>query len=116
MKLSEIKDKISAARYDALQEARKEWDYSYRPSRGTFLCTGDESGQCAPNIEAECPTWDGKLSSIKVLIERVQKEYPSVTKVYISGGYDGADSPYAYQNGDYEPCIASWETTVWERT
>ncbi len=115
MKLSEIKEKIGQARYDALREAKSDWTYKYQPSRGQFLCTGDANGQCAPNVEAECPTWDGNLRSIKTLIEKVKQDYPAVTKIYLSGGYDGAESPYAYQQGDYEPWIASWSVPIWER-
>ena len=114
MKLTTVKDKVGEARAKALKDAKREFDFRYFPSRGVNLCTSNAHGdQCGPNPDAECPSWDGNKASIVKLVEKVKAQHPGVARVYLSGGYDGADSPVAYRDGDYTPWAGSWAVDLW---
>lgn len=115
MKLIDIKAGVSAARAQALRDARRDYTNRCHFSRGTFLATADKNGQCKPAPAAECYNWNGTLRELNELIERVKRDFPDVTSVYLTGGYDGAESPVAYQNGDYDPWTGVWEFDVWRR-
>lgn len=121
-----LRDAIAAQRGPAYDEARKIARLSdprtgaWRGngcvmSRGTFLCTLDARGQGGPRPEAEAHSWGGSLKEIKELVALVETQYPEVTEVYLGGGYDIADSPRHYQDGDYEPSVTSWSLTLWTR-
>lgn len=110
---AEIKNEVYDARKEAVKEAHRA--YKFAVSRGTFLATLNQFGQCDPRPEAECPAWRGTLKEIKNLITLVEAKYPDVTKIYIAGGYDGSNSLYDYNLGEYEPWVSSWEVTVWKR-
>jgi hypothetical protein len=113
MNLGLIRDRIAVARRAAIKEAKSCGCCIF--SRGTFIATSDAGGQCMPCPEAEAMTWDGTLKEILGVVARVKANYPNVLTVYIAGGYDGADSPMAMRDGDYDPWISSWEVIVWER-
>lgn len=113
--LNAIQDHIAEVRQVALREARRDWPFRYFPSRGTYLCTADKDGQCQPNPEGDCCAWDGTRRSIKVLLDKILRDYPDVTTIYLAGGYDGSPSPLAYGEGDYQPQCAMWKTVIWER-
>ena len=113
--ISDIKHLVKQARNAAVREARQV-SKVYR-SRGTFLSTADAGGQCNPAPEAEAQDWDGTMRSIKALVDEVRLQYPNVTEVYISGGYDGFEHTKDLfdQYADYTPWIAHWEVPVWKR-
>lgn len=110
-----LSQQIRAARSEAFREA-KNYGLPWVFSRGAHVATVDASGgQCEPWPGADPHDWDGKISSLSALVETA-KSYPHVAKVVIEGGYDGADTmEQKTQGGDYEPWIASWTITVWER-
>lgn len=116
LNLAGIKRFVAEKRDEARNEALELYACAF--SRGTFLCTADKYGdQCAPYPEAECPTWHGTLKEINELIALVRGgKYPEVARIYISGGFDGAESPFAYyQNEDYEPWASSWYELIWSK-
>ena len=49
------------------------------------------------------------------MVVEVEKKHPEVAKVVVEGGYDGADTLQGREDGDYEPWVASWQVTVWEK-
>jgi hypothetical protein len=105
---------VRTARAEAFKEA-KEYGLPWVFSRGAYVATVDAIGnQCEPWPGADAMQWDGKLSSLPKLIEQA-KAHPHVAKVVVEGGYDGADTMADKQSGNYEPWIASWTVTVWER-
>ena len=111
---SDLREKTEVAREVARSEAKE--NFAFVQSRGTWLCTESSGDQCQPAPEADCPTWDRTLKSIDRLIVRVLQNYPEVTHVVISGGYDGAASPHAFfKEDDYEPWASSWRVVVWQR-
>lgn len=109
--LTEVNKAVVEARREAYEVAKRNGNRCVF-SRGTFLATSN-GGQCQPCAEADCPTWEGTLKEIDALIDLVIEKYPNVREVYIGGGFDGADSPQAYRDGDYEPWASAWDTTVW---
>lgn len=113
--LFDIKFAIADARDNAVRQVRKDCGRGVIASRGTFLATADDGGQCEPRPEADCPTWGGTQREIDALIAEVVKSHPNVTRIYIGGGYDWASSPRAYRDGDYAPWAASWGVNVWKR-
>lgn len=113
LNLTDIKAQIAAERNRAVKEARR--CSKFWKSRGTFLATTGRGGQCNPFPEADCPYWDGTLKSIYETIALVEAEYPEVEEIYISGGYDGADSLYDYRMMCYEPWVSSWDVSIWTR-
>jgi hypothetical protein len=113
--LADVKARVADDRQFALTMARRESGCRYTPSRGTFIATSNAQGQCSPHPEAEAIEWRGTAKEIDEVIAKVLADYPECTEVYIAGGYDGADSVLDYQNGEYEPWVAAWSTTVWTR-
>lgn len=112
--LNDLKDAVEDARKDAVREAQDCAACAF--SRGTFLATADLCGdQCSPFPEADCPTWRGTWKEIAELVNDIQANHPHVGEVYISGGYDGAESPRDYRDGVYEPWVSSWLVSVWKR-
>lgn len=111
--LGVIRDRIAVARAAAVKEAKAAGGCYF--SRGTYIATADKGGQCAPCPEAEALAWDGTVKEIVELVNRVRADYPNVLSVYIAGGYDSADSPQAYRDGEYEPWVSEWSVPVWER-
>lgn len=105
-----VGEEREAAKKDA------ECDYKVVRSRGTFLCTSNFAGaQCEPSAEATCPKWSGNISEVRDLLAVVERFYPEVAEIYISGGYDGADSLTDMFEGKYDPWVSNWHLTVWER-
>lgn len=115
MKLADFKALVAQARADALKISKAEWDFPYKPSRGTFLATVGKDGPCAPYIEQECHNWNGTKKELDDAVLKVLQSYPEVTEVYVAGGYDGADSPQAFKDGDYQPWVAEWSVTYWKK-
>lgn len=110
---------LMAAVRDARSEARAEAKACnpWIRSRGTYLCTASNGGdQCAPHPEAECPTWSGRVSDVLALVAEVEAKHPHVGKVYISGGFDGADTfADLWEHDNYEPWVSAWDVTLWTR-
>lgn len=105
---------IRAARSEAFREA-KDSGLPWVFSRGAYVATvGANGDQCGPWPGADPYGWNGKVSILPALIEKA-KTYPHVAKVVVEGGYDGAETMEAKKAGNYEPWIASWTVTVWER-
>ena len=113
--MRDLNEALKKARADARQDAQGPKCIF---ARGTNLSTADKQGeQCSPRIEAECPGWNNTWKEIKDLITEVETKYPNVQEIYLSGGYDGADSPIDYhRHGNYDPWVSSWKVTVWKRT
>jgi hypothetical protein len=109
-----IRAEVAKARSEAHREARS--SHAWVRGRGTYLCTADSGAQCDPAPEASCPDWSGKVREVRELVERVLRDYPQVEKVYISGGFDGADTfDDLYKFDNYEPWTSTWEVTLWTR-
>ena len=114
--LSEIKNAISGARYDALRQARR--GYKHRGvfcSSGTHICTIDEFGQCQPSPEAGGNPWHGTIKEIKELVNECLEKYPNVCEIYIGCRYSHANSYRDYQDGDCDPDVADWQIAVWKK-
>jgi hypothetical protein len=117
--LSEIKAAVKAERRRAKRAAEREKDADYPlvQSRGTFLCTADDGGQCDPRAEAECPEWRGTGAEIEDAILRCEShpDWKHVTSLYIAGGYDLMQSlrPDLYM--DVIPQVSLWDVEVWRR-
>ena len=105
---------VKAVRDEAVAEAKKS-GYPVIWSRGTWLCSADKDGQSDPCPEAEENVWDRTVAQIDSLIYRIEQDYPNIETIYLAGGYDGAASPVALRNGDYEPWISNWTLDVWSR-
>lgn len=112
-KLRAIVDRVSAARSEAMTDARQ--DGPVIRSRGTFLATASGGAQGGPRPEAECPYWGGTLREITELVGIIANEYPGTEKVYIGGGYDAADSVKDLIDGEYSPWASSWEVVLWTK-
>lgn len=110
-----LKAAVTAARERAEEEARRGAPCVF--ARAMNLATAKHDGeQCRPRVEADCPGWDRTWREVVATVADVEANHPHVAQVYISGGYDGANSPHArWVDGDYEPWESSWDVTVWER-
>ena len=113
--IGEIKDAVREARGASLKEAKRECGRGILKSRGTYLSTADNDGQCSPRPAAECCTWKGTLKEIENLVNICLAEYPKVTQIEICGGYDHAESLRDYHDSNYYPGAASWSVVVWKR-
>lgn len=114
MTFSEFKNAVAIARAAAVKEAYD--SASFIKSRGTFIATLDAQGQCSPAPEAEAHEWDGTKRELDKLVERVQREYPNVTEVYVAGGYDGFETFADQLAGEpYDPWVSSWCVTYWTK-
>lgn len=112
--LQDIKVEVSAARNEAVRKA--ESDYICIRSRGTWLnTTNKKEGQCDPQPQGECYEWNGTLKQIKNLIDDVEANHPDCDEIWISGGYDGADSVRDLNDGDYDPWVSDWDVLIWKR-
>lgn len=115
MTFKDLKTAVRAARGAAYDEAKA--SFPWIRSRGTYLATAGLNGdQCGPYPEAECPTWSGRYGEVLNVVAEVLASHPEVGKVYISGGFDGADTfrdLHEYDN--YEPWASAWDVTVWTR-
>jgi len=111
---AELRTAIANAKREALKDAQACGCKRIFP-RDTNLATTDSRGQCDPRVEAEGPGFDGRWESVVELVQEVERSYPNVTSVYISGGFDGAESKAFYEACDYEPLIGEWTVEVWER-
>lgn len=113
--MASLSMQIRQARSEAFKEA-KDYGLPWVFSRGAYVATvGINGDQCEPWPGADPYEWDGKVKSLPALIEKA-KSYPHVAKVVVEGGYDGADTmEQKTDGGDYEPWIASWTVTVWQR-
>lgn len=113
--LKQLNEAIANERAKALKDAEGQFKCIY--SRGTMLSTCKADGeQCEPAIEADPYLWKRTWKSIAELVALVLAKYPHVAQVYISGGYDGADSVRdRWEYGNYEPWVSSWQVTVWSR-
>lgn len=112
--LKGLKFLVSCEREEAEKEARSQG--SWVRSRGTFLTTSNNAGQCEPRPTAECPEWRGTLKEIEELVSLVKANYPEVTRISIEGGYDVADThEQLYKFDDYLPMASWWDVVVWER-
>lgn len=58
--------------------------------------------------------WGGTRSELMDAVTSEIKSNPRVDEVWISGGYDGADSLFAMNNGDYEPNVHVWDILLWD--
>lgn len=114
--LAKFKSLVAQARADCLKEIRQNCGGKGKAySRGTFLATANDLGQCRPSPEAECHTWRGTLRELDELVERVKREYPEVKKVYVAGGYDYAESLADKIAGVYDPWVGAWAVDYWTR-
>lgn len=86
-------------------------------SRGVWLFA-EHNGVSLPNVAGETHEVDLTAKSIKEeiasIIDRKMPEGMDVTKIEFSlfGGWDAADSLWAMNEGDYEPCCSEWDGTV----
>lgn len=113
MNARELTEAVKAARGEARAEAKA--SYQWIRSRGTYLCTAGPD-QCSPRPEAECPDWDGTYREVLKVVTDVINRHPHVTRIYISGGFDGANThAELYHDHDYEPWASAWDVTVWTR-
>jgi hypothetical protein len=114
--LNTLKHQITAARNAALRESIADCGRrGVHQSRGTWLCTADAGGQCGPLPAAECHFWRGTWHEIRAAIADVKANHPGVTHLYVSGGYDHADSVRDYHDGNYTPWTGTWDVLVWSR-
>jgi hypothetical protein len=105
---------VKAARGAARAEAKD--SFPWIRSRGTWLCTAGPSGQCGPRPEAEACWWNGRVAEIREVVATVVAKHPDVDKVYLAGGFDGADTfEDLYRHDNYEPWVSAWDVTVWTR-
>lgn len=111
--LNELWEEVKKAREEARREAL-DFRMPFIWSRGLILSTRDKKGdQCSPWPEAEGCTWKN-MREIKGLVKRIEEgQFKDVEEIYISGGFDTADSMQDYRDGNYEPWISSWSVTVW---
>ena len=113
--IKDLKAAMSAARQEAEKEAKQSSPLVF--ARAVNLSTAKKGGeQCRPRVEADCPGWKKTWKEIAEVVADVEANYPDVVQVYISGGYDGAESIQArWVDHNYEPWQSSWNITVWER-
>lgn len=105
---------VSKAKQTARRSATEQMGFVQ--ARGVHLCTGhDTEGQVPPNVEAECPEWHNTSAEIRSLAVEVMAKWPGVDSIYISGGYDWAESRAEMELGDYQPWASEWSVTVWTR-
>lgn len=102
--LKELKDAISEERQKVLRGLR--FDYRTVQSRGLYV-SWLESG-------SEHTEWKGTLKDLNATIAWVEKECPEAEEIWISGGYNGADSPQDFQDCVYDPWVASFDVLVWK--
>jgi hypothetical protein len=106
--------KVKEARGEARTEAKA--SNPWIRSRGTWLCTAGPTGQCGPRPEAEALYWNGRVAEIRELVTTVLATHPEVDKIYVAGGFDGADTfDDLYTHDNYEPWVSAWDVTVWTR-
>lgn len=108
-----IKQAVSQARREAHIDAKRHGRTVRCPfvrSRGTFIATIDDAGQCAPYEEACAYDWNGTKREIVETVAKVLDGYPNVKEVYIAGGFDIAET---IDFDDYEPQVSNWSVTVW---
>lgn len=86
--------------------------YSFVVSRGAYLRTYDAEGwDCEPWRKPEVCRWDGEHSTLAALIASAA-QCESVERVYVEGGYDGADTMHEC---DRKPFVSAWQVLVWDR-
>ena len=113
-RITAIKQAVEAAYAASEREARTGSKYVH--SRGKFVGTADNRGeQSRPYIGAEAHDWKGTEKQLREAVEEILRNYPNVEKLYLEGGFDGADNFRAYCDGDYCPWVSSWAVTVWTR-
>ena len=59
--------------------------------------------------------WEGTKSDLLSVIETNLKLHPEIDEIYVSGGYDAADSVSDYAHGLYEPQVHMWDVLVWSK-
>jgi hypothetical protein len=113
--IKDLKAAVTAACGQARDEARQSAVCVF--ARAMNLATAERGGSpCPPREEAACPGWKKTWKEIVEVVSEVEANYPNVLEVYISGGFDAADSPRArWEDGNYEPWASSWSVVVWER-
>lgn len=113
--IQDLKAAITKARQEAEEEAKMCATCIF--PRGMNLSTAGQGGsQCPPREEANCPGWKRTWKEVAEVVADVEANYPHVRQVYISGGYDGADSIRSrWVDDNYDPWVSSWGVTIWER-
>lgn len=99
---------IQEARDIARIEATAE--FSTLRSRGWWLSACDASGETITenaDLNVTAITLQLFLEEHMELVER------GATSISISGGFDGADSLYDLNNGNYTPWVSDWSFEVW---
>ena len=110
--LKEINAAVSTQRAEAFAEAKRNCPRSFLYSRGTWLRAVNAKGDLVLG-EADTWHWDGDLgSTVKAMVEA---EKAGAVSLSIEGGYDCADSPAAYKDGDYEPWVSEWDVVIWSK-
>ena len=105
---------------DAVAEARNEAYYGGKQSvgkgiilqsRGSSLIANDKGGSIWQEGEW---AWDGTKKDLEAAIAKAKAD-PKAIELYISGGYDGAESPYDFREGNYCPWVSEWCVLLWAR-
>lgn len=114
--IKDLRAAITTAREEAETQAKRHWHCVF--ARAMNLATAGHGGSpCRPREEADCPGFSRTWKEVAAVVADVEANHPHVREVYVSGGYDGAESPHArWVDGDYEPWESSWQVVIWERT
>ena len=107
-----FKELMSETRDLAKGEAEANWDFPCHYSRGVVLTATDAEGDILIST-ADCVALPTTLGAYRKKLAAIVREHPNATQVYAEAGYDGADSLYAFNNGDYQPWTGAWSALVW---
>ncbi len=103
----DVLELVSSYRDEAKREAQE--NYSFPISRG-YVLTAERNG-------AKCEKLgDCDFTNKSELISYIQDALDSggIESLCIEGGFDGADSPYDYRVGNYDPLVSEWAFTIWD--
>jgi len=113
IKAADLNLAIRDHREEARREAAAGCGRGALMSRGAHVVGCDAKGEACLWVSEENP-----YTSFKALmadIERVKAQHPEVFTLHVEGGFNFADSPRAYADGDYTPWVSDWSVKVWER-
>jgi hypothetical protein len=103
---SDLHDAIVDARDSAKTAAERAGSKVVR-SRGVWLVALKDGELHNENGTSMVKTKKDVTDFIKQAVSE------GVQAISVDGGFDGADSLYALNEGDYEPYVSEWEIPIW---
>lgn len=108
-RIGEIRNRISECYQAALEEAKTEFDFRCYYSAGIDLLIVANNERYFESNGNTAKLYKPTFARLHADAQNLANQYGKPMTILVQGSIDGADSPHAYHNGDYQPHCADWD-------